>query len=216
MYKILLVSVLLPFCLIVASKAFSFEPQLGDSVEFRDSTGSEGDRPNYGVFGKRKAEPFSNETDGDVGTASRFFFRADWELETADPFFYCEKASRFERETGLPGELPCVKCGKTDSLTHEDKDGKAVPCIRNDHPAVKPIKLTRHLASLLLPPKEYAPRRIFVPFSGVGSEVIGAILAGWEEVVGVDSDAGYCAIAEPRIDFWSKKARETGTQGKLL
>ena len=61
-----------------------------------------------------------------------------------------------------------------------------------------PIALTRWLASLLLPPAEYAPRRILVPFAGVASEAIGAALAGWEEVVGVDLSPEYVAQGAAR------------------
>jgi len=40
---------------------------------------------------------------------------------------------------------------------------------------------------------------LLVPFSGSGSEMIGALGAGWDEVVGVESDAAYCDIARARI-----------------
>lgn len=43
-------------------------------------------------------------------------------------------------------------------------------------------------AKLLLPPNEYTPRKILVPFSGAGSEMIGCMLAGWEQIVGVEFD----------------------------
>ena len=81
--------------------------------------------------------------------------------------------------------------------------------MRNHHPTVKPIDLARYLATLLLPPAEYAPRRILVPFSGVGSEMIGAMLAGWEEVVGIEQDAEYCEIARRRIAHYAKAQPQT-------
>ena len=71
---------------------------------------------------------------------------------------------------------------------------------------MKPIDLARYLATLLLPPDAYAPRRILVPFTGVGSEMIGAMLAGWEEIVGVEMDAEYVKIAEARLAHWTKDA----------
>jgi len=67
---------------------------------------------------------------------------------------------------------------------------------------VKPLALTRWLATLLLPPDAYAPRRILVPFAGSGSEAIGAMLAGWEHVTAVEMDADYCEIAERRAAWW--------------
>ena len=79
---------------------------------------------------------------------------------------------------------------------------------RNPHPTLKPLDLTRYLATLLLPPDLFAPRRIFIPFAGVGSEMIGAILAGWEEVTGVELTDEYIPIAEARIEHWSKRQLE--------
>lgn len=67
------------------------------------------------------------------------------------------------------------------------------------------------LATLLLPPPraDGAPRRILTPFSGVGSEVIGALLAGWDEAVGIELEEEYVTIARER-------ARHHLAQGRLL
>ena len=81
-------------------------------------------------------------------------------------------------------------------------DTERFPC-RNNHPCIKPVRLTKYLASLLSPPPEYAPRRILVPFSGSGSEMIGAALSGgWEFVQGIEMSEEYARIAEARIKFW--------------
>lgn len=115
---------------------------------------------------------------GDSGGASRFFYNVQSKLDESDPVYYCGKVSPKERQAGL-----------------EDK---------NVHPTLKPIDLCRYLATLLLPPVEYAPRRLFIPFSGVGSEMIGAGLAGWEQICGVefDTENGYVDIAEKRLQHW--------------
>ena len=78
----------------------------------------------------------------------------------------------------------------------------------NDHPCVKPLRLCRYLATLLLPPPRETPRRLLVPFSGTGSEIIGALLAGWEEVVGIEADERFVRIAEHRIRHWVAHARQ--------
>jgi hypothetical protein len=88
---------------------------------------------------------------------------------SAARFFYCAKASKAERGSG------------------------------NDHPTVKPLDLCRYLALLLLPPEACAPRRLFVPFAGSGSEMIGARQAGWDEVVGVEISNHYADIARERL-----------------
>jgi site-specific DNA-methyltransferase (adenine-specific) len=76
---------------------------------------------------------------------------------------------------------------------------------RNPHPTVKPIALVRHLATLLLPPSEYAPRRLLVPFAGVASEMIGAVLAGWDYVLGIEMGAAYCDIGTARLEHWCQQ-----------
>lgn len=70
------------------------------------------------------------------------------------------------------------------------------------HPTVKPRELCAYLAGMLLPPKraEGSPRRLLVPFAGTGSEIIGAIDAGWDEVVGIEMDGCYAVIAKRRIE----------------
>lgn len=127
---------------------------------------------------------------GDGGTAARFFFQSDWgyeiveRLALTDPVWYVAKASRKERDAGLD-----EKC---------------------THPTIKPIKLTRWLATLLLPSPEYTPRRILVPFCGVMSEGIGAGLAGWEEIVGIDNDEDYCKVGDARMKYWMASPEQIG------
>ena len=119
------------------------------------------------IYGKYANDDMPINVIGDRGGASRFF--------------YCAKASRSERERGLP---------KRD----DDKSS-------NNHPTVKPIALTKWLATLLLPPNSVKPRRLLVPFSGVASEMIGAQQAGWDEVVGVEQDSDYSRIARSRLEY---------------
>lgn len=69
----------------------------------------------------------------------------------------------------------------------------------SSHPTLKPLNLTAWLARLILPPARETPRRLLVPFSGAGSEVIGALAAGWDEVVGIEQSADYIAQARARI-----------------
>ena len=77
---------------------------------------------------------------------------------------------------------------------------EVTPSTRNHHPTVKPIDLCRWLATLLLPPESVKPRRLLVPFSGSGSEMIGALQAGWDEVIGIDQDSEYCKLVPARIE----------------
>ena len=65
------------------------------------------------------------------------------------------------------------------------------------HPTLKPVALTEHLARLIRPPVERP--HMLVPFSGVVSEIIGALNAGWERVTGIELEADYIAQARRRI-----------------
>jgi len=126
----------------------------------------------------------------------------------ASRFFYCAKASRSEREAGLIGAIPCSVCGDLHSTTHEHpRTGKPVKCLRNVHPTVKPLKVIEWLAKLILPPPraDGQPRTLLVPFSGSGSEMIGALNAGWDAVVGIEVDPAYCRIACARVGHWMRQ-----------
>ena len=101
-------------------------------------------------------------------------------------FFYTAKASKAEREAGL-----------------ESDGGRA-----NKHPCVKPLDLCRYFATLLLPPEREDSRKILVPFSGSGSEMIGCLAAGWDFVVGMELEEKYCEIAEKRIEYWQDHFEE--------
>lgn len=79
---------------------------------------------------------------------------------------------------------------------------KVSPSERNGskHPTLKPIDLCRYLAKLILPPpRRDEPRRLLVPFAGEGSEIIGALAAGWEEVTGIEREEEYIVNAAKRI-----------------
>ena len=158
----------------------------------------------------------------DTGTAARYFYNADWNAETeerlenADLVGYYAKASRSEREAGLEGfqqhgPVELYGDGMNTSTrmapqhTEEGRENRAGNFARNHHPTVKPISLARWLATLLLPPAEYAPRRLLVPFAGVASEMIGAHQAGWDEITGVELSAEYCEIGQARLKHWAAK-----------
>jgi len=131
----------------------------------------------------------------------------------ASRFFYCPKASRKEREAGLKGfETSIVNDGRATSIDNAYQRGDTQR--RNTHPTVKPIDLIRYLARLILPPprEDGAPRRILVPFSGSGSEMIGCLLAGWDEVVGIEMSEEYAEISRARIEHWLD-GYEHGQQG---
>ena len=131
-----------------------------------------GDSSSGGYSGERNPENSHNDT----GTASRFFFNVNRQLDEADPVMYCAKASRKERDAGLEEFDKSHPIGGADKWTEQDRrkgDGVTRNPSANVHPCCKPLDLCRWLATLLLPPAEYAPRRILIPFAGSGSNALG-------------------------------------------
>jgi site-specific DNA-methyltransferase (adenine-specific) len=159
----------------------------------------------YGHFNKANINAFQ----ASEGTAARFFFNVNRQLDAADPVLYQAKATRKERDAGL-GDFAETEGGikNASGRGYSERDPYAKIKVRNPHPTVKPIDLTRWLATLLLPPTEYAPRRILIPFSGSGSEMIGAHLAGWEQIVGIEMAQEYCEIAEARLKYWTTQPKQ--------
>lgn len=117
-------------------------------------------------------------------------------------YFYCPKASKSEKDRGLENVF-WMRTGKGWRSVHVEeylKLGEKDRAAGNPHPTVKPLTLCRYLAGLILPPqKDGRKRRILVPFSGSGSEMIGAVQAGFDEVIGVEMMSDYTEIAEKRL-----------------
>ena len=126
----------------------------------------------------------------------------------ASRFFYVAKANRKERNVGCE-HLPLRSAGECTDR-EDGSDGLNSPRAgagrssgnHNHHPTLKPITLTTYLARLILPPWTGRPRRLLVPYAGSGSEVIGAALAGWEEIVAIENMAEYVEIMGARWRHW--------------
>lgn len=139
----------------------------------------------WGYKGGYREKPTLRDTYAGEGYVSRFYYQTHWgydvfeKLALSEPVRYTPKISQKEKNAG---------------------------CKHNPHPTVKPLEIDRYLATLLLPHPKYAPRRLYVPFCGSASEIIGAMLAGWEEIVGVDLDVNdeYLPVAQARINFWQE------------
>ena len=125
-------------------------------------------------------------------------------------FFYCAKVSTKEREYGCE-LLPQRSAGEVTGGREEESAGLDSPRAgagrtggaRNHHPTLKPLSLTKWLASLIKPPTEGAT--LLVPYSGAGSEIVGALQAGWPLVFGIEGEADYIDIANARIAAWGKR-----------
>ena len=127
-----------------------------------------GGKSMFGIDGEHGYTITSSHT-GDTGSAARFFKTCPPDEEQAR-LFYCSKASKKDRNEGLPE-------GTTST-----------------HPTVKPTALMRWLVRLVTPPGG----TVLDPFMGSGSTGKAAVLEGFD-FVGIELDADYMQIAEARI-----------------
>ncbi len=97
--------------------------------------------------------------------------------------------------------------------------------------AVKAADGGAHLATLLRQPTENSEEklkngglgkktglkspRLLVPFAGSGSEVIGALLAGWRDVTAVEMSEQMVDLCRARVGWWADVV-ERGGRGKAL
>lgn len=117
------------------------------------------------------ASSYSHGHEDKSGVRRRSSRFSDDRNVSASRFFYCAKVSRNERHLG---DINCR------------------------HPTLKPIRLTTYLAALIRPPKGI-DSELLVPYSGAGSEIIGALKAGWSFVHGITDEPEHCDWAESRI-----------------
>jgi site-specific DNA-methyltransferase (adenine-specific) len=171
---------------------------------FPTAPGQQGDLKNHtktrqspnGCYGKF-APAVDHQKRNDSGSASRFFQKCP-----ADRIYYCSKVSKKERNAGLENEDDRIgggMCGTRDKSLKTGSGNERNNITKNPHPTLKPVSLCEYLARLVLPPKRETPRKIVVPFAGTGSEMAGALRAGWDEVIGIEYEEEYCDIAEKRI-----------------
>lgn len=154
---------------------------------------------------KSSAAPRRNSAEAHNRTSSMGKSSGDWvsggHADSGGPsrYFYVAKASRAERDAGL-GELPDQEFARLNPGGLSNDPRFAPTIVKNDHPCVKPISLNRQLAALLLPPeREHDVRRLIVPFSGSSSEMIGGMLAGWDDVTGIELDPKWEPVTNARM-----------------
>jgi DNA modification methylase len=134
---------------------------------------------------------------------SDYFNVFRWAYNELETLFYSKKPSTWEKEAGLE-DFDYQTMQRVNSGGFS-KDKKFEPKQRkNPHRTVKPIEAGKYLAKLFQPPQD-EKNTIFIPFCGTGSEIIGAMLAGWKNIIAIELDSGYAAIAQARVDFWKSR-----------
>jgi DNA modification methylase len=139
----------------------------------------------------------------DEGGCSKILNRCNYEDDEYDLMNYCPKVSTKERNAG---------CEELEKKPFEGRDigqdernvphKKRPEVTANTHPTLKPISLITKIAKLFKAPIHM---KVYVPFSGVASEIIGLNNAGYEEIIGCELSEDYCKIAEARIKHWCKE-----------
>ncbi len=162
----------------------AFPTQAGASAPVK---GTEASRASVGrVTGERERAP--GVFHADIGSAARFF--------------YCAKASRRDRNEGLPsGDKPALGTNAT-MREREDADWKSRN--GNHHPTVKPTDLMGYLCRLVTPPGGV----VLDPFMGSGSTGKAAMREGFR-FIGIEREADYIAIAKARIAHEALQVEKT-------
>lgn len=126
--------------------------------------------------------------------------------------FYQAKPTNAEREFGLDS-LPATIQHRANSGGMANDPSWGPKASKNPHPTLKPIELTKQLAAALLPPESAIsePSRLICPFGGVGSEAIGAILAGWNHIVITEITENYIPVCVNRVASWLEFVESNST-----
>ena len=157
------------------------------------------ENPNKNTYGEWKSDTVVNDTYGDSGGASRFF--------------YCPKTSKRDRNEGLDDfedkyyaagnqAKAELKRGNVDFNAnkgkgkHERHNHNQVGVSKNNHPTVKPTDLMLYLIRLVTP----KGGTTLDPFMGSGSTGKAAVRGGFE-FVGIEREEEYMEIAQARIQY---------------
>ncbi len=125
-----------------------------------------------GRVGKTQHCLGTNSIFGEFNRSEQSFGRDDVaDSGSAARFFYSPKVSKKERLAG---------------------------CKENKHPTLKPVALCEYLARLILPP---ADGRLLIPYAGTGSEMIGALFAGWSSICAIEQEREHNLVCRERVGF---------------
>lgn len=190
-----------------------------DSAAAEEVGRQSGERKNGGqnVTSDRRKRSIYNDGEsaatawaGDTGDASRYFHQ----------FRYIDRAPKSERIRGLEhwhwlGDKDNPEGWRRISTADAVEQARAAGNLKvgSNHPTLKGLEFTRWVTRLLLPPAGETAKairretigsagRLLVPFSGVLSEVIGAGLAGWWDIVAIEMSSSYVEQGACRWRAW--------------
>lgn len=154
-----------------------FPSEAGQAAALKTRS-SDKTRNTFGAFGGTPDAAFTPHDAG--GSAARFF--------------YCAKASRSDRNEGLP--TADQKAVSTNATMRQIEDADWSDRNGNHHPTVKPTDLMAYLCRLVTRPGGV----VLDPFMGSGSTGKACMREGFQ-FIGIEREAPYLAIAEARIAY---------------
>ncbi len=143
-----------------------------------------GGMPPIGTFAIRDRTG-EGEFIGDSGSAARFF--------------YCAKASAYERNAGLAGFEKGEPPQSARSKPAEGRQSALGVTRQNHHPTVKPVTLMRYLMKLITPKGGI----VLDPFAGSGTTGIACKIEGMDFIL-IEKESEYVEIGKARIKAWRK------------
>lgn len=141
--------------------------------------------------------------------------------EDVDLLNYCPKVGKKERNMGC-GDMEDTKLQEP-KHNSKDKDGKIwrvdengiktteiKPLVsKNHHPTLKPINLIYEISKLFKLP-EIVNQKVYVPFAGTFSEVIGLVKAGYnvDNIYACEMNPEYVEIGKKRLEYFLKNNKD--------
>jgi hypothetical protein len=172
----------------------------------------------YGKFKKASV----NEFKANKGGSSKILHKIPY-LDNPDLAIYATKVSPKERNAGLDtfedkktANLPMRSKDKASDQTANDGTKTHRNTVsKNTHPTLKNIILIEKIATLLKTPN---PQKVFFPFAGAGSEIIGFMKAGFEKenITATEINQEYIDIAQARIEFWENVDFELYKEKRII
>jgi len=160
-----------------------------------------GNNPNE-IYNKYNQIPMDNAEAEEFG-ASKICHICDYEKEEYDIYNYNPKVGGIERNFGLElFEKKQYSCdGRKKECENAFQRNKSVS--QNNHPTLKPIQLIKKIATYFKLPIE---QKIYIPFCGTFSEIIGFYYAGYDEknIYGCELSEEYIKIGNRRFEAWKE------------
>lgn len=110
--------------------------------------------------------------------------------------------------------------GKSDKSSKDMKDVEkrfTTSPSANNHPTLKPIELINKISSLFKLPDE-CDQKVYIPFCGTFSEIIGFVKAGYkiDNIYGCEIDEYYYEIGQKRLEYFIEKYNKKSSLEKFL